>query len=304
MKINDYRIVSQTVFFVLSNLGFIGVTGLIYPFLYCYECPGADASCPIGILEHGVLGDYMLLIYLFGFIGVIGVVFGRAFCGWACPIGFLQDIFGFLTGKRIKMSEKNKWNLLRIVFLLTIIIFTFIAVVFIMKYDFLLSIIIILIPIILIPYITKLLDFRYLKYNILILTVVAVYITGTLAFTLICPIGGLTATIPTLIIYPGRYGFGRFFWVKILGVILFFILITVSYRGWCKYFCPFGALISLFNKISIIHLKIDNTCTECGLCKKVCPMNIDLTKENRSLECIECFKCVDACPHKSVHVSH
>ena len=260
MKINDYRIVSQTVFFILSNLGFIGVTGLIYPFLYCYECPGADASCPIGILEHGVLGNYMLLIYLFGFIGVIGVVFGRAFCGWACPIGFLQDIFGFLTGKKKIKGLKLKTEIEH--------------------------------------------KLRYFKYAVLVGTVVAVYITGRLAFTEICPIGGLTATIPTLIIYPGGYGFGRFFWVKILGVILFFILIAVSYRGWCKYFCPFGALIGLFNKISIVHLKVDNTCTECGLCKKVCPMNIDLTKENRSLECIECFKCVDACKNKSAHITH
>lgn len=261
MKINDYRIVSQTVFFILSNLGFIGVTGLIYPFLYCYECPGADASCPIGILEHGVLGDYMLLIYLFGFIGVIGVVFGRAFCGWACPIGFLQDIFGFFTGKKKIKGLKLKTEIEQ--------------------------------------------RLRYFKYAVLVGTVIVTYITGVLAFTQICPIGGLTATIPTLALYPSKYVFGIFFWAKMLGVVLFFILIIISYRGWCKYFCPFGALIGLFNKISIIHLKVDkNRCTECGLCKKVCPMNIDLTKDNRSLECIECFKCVDVCKNDAVRVGY
>jgi polyferredoxin len=148
-------------------------------------------------------------------------------------------------------------------------------------------------------------ELRYFKYAVLTGTVVATYITGMLAFTLICPIGGLTATIPTLALYPGKYVFGRFFWVKILGVILFFILIILSYRGFCKYFCPFGAFISFFNKISIIHLKVDkNRCTECRLCKKVCPMDIDLTKAKRSLECIGCFKCVDACPNKSVQVAH
>ncbi len=261
MRINDYRLISQTTFFILSNLGFIGMTGLVYPFLYCYACPFAGAGCPIGILEHAILGDYLLFVYLVGFIGVIGVIFGRFFCGWACPIGFLQDIFGFLfrnkkiKGLKVKPETEHK--------------------------------------------------LRYIKYFVLAGTIIGTYITGRLAFTQICPIGGLTATIPTLIIYPGKYDFGKFFWIKIFGVILFFILITVSHRGWCKYFCPFGALISLFNKISIIHLKIDeNTCTECELCKKVCPMNIDLTKEKRSLECIMCFRCVDACPHKSIHVGH
>lgn len=261
MRISDYRLISQTVFFVLANLGFIEMTGLIYPFFYCYACPFADAACPIGILEHAILGDYTLFIYLLGFIGVIGVIFGRAFCGWACPVGFLQDIFGFLFRnkkiKKIRLKPETEHKL------------------------------------------------RYSKYAVLIGTVVAVYITGTLAFTLICPIGGLTATLPTLIIYPGRYGFGRFFWVKIVGVILFFILIAISYRGWCKYFCPFGALISFFNKISIIHLKVDKEeCTKCGLCRKVCKMDIDLINDRRSPECIECFRCVDACPNKLVHVSH
>ncbi|MBU4189660.1 MAG: 4Fe-4S binding protein, partial [Candidatus Thermoplasmatota archaeon] len=178
MKISDYRLISQTVFFVLSNLGFIGITGLIYPFFYCYACPLADAACPIGILEHAVLGDYLLFVYLLGFIGVIGVIFGRFFCGWACPIGFLQDIFGFLfrnkkiKGLKVKPETEHK--------------------------------------------------LRYTKYFVLIGTIIGTYITGQLAFTLICPIGGLTATMPTLALYPGKYVFGRFFLAKMLGVVLFF----------------------------------------------------------------------------------
>ncbi len=32
------------------------------------------------------------LLYVVGFIGIIGVVTGRLVCGWICPFGFLQDL--------------------------------------------------------------------------------------------------------------------------------------------------------------------------------------------------------------------
>ena len=88
--------------FFVSNLGFIPAlkTGLIYPFFYCYGCPLASAGCPIGTLQHFVIFP-AIPFYLLGTLGLYGTVFGRAFCGWACPFGTLQDVLAvFKKGKR------------------------------------------------------------------------------------------------------------------------------------------------------------------------------------------------------------
>lgn len=70
-------------------------------------------------------------------------------------------------------------------------------------------------------------------------------------------------------------------------------------RPFCRYACPLGAFNGLFNSVSFISIKRDKeTCTECGRCSQVCPVNIDLcaTETIRSIECMRCLKCVEACP--------
>ena len=45
-------------------------------------------------------------------------------------------------------------------------------------------------------------------------------------------------------------------------------------------------------------------CVSCGKCRKVCPMNVDMTDNSRKrangTECILCLKCVDSCPQKAI----
>lgn len=250
MRLREYRLISQTVFFILSNLGFLFVTGLIYPFLYCYQCPTASASCPIGILEHAVTAP-LLLIYFFGFIGLIGIVFGRLFCGWACPIGSLQDILRNCLRQPLVYSLASLVNIIG----------------FFRKKKF---------------NIGKLAaadkKLRALKYILLILTVIISYVTGLLAFTLVCPVGGLTATLPMLAIEGERYVLGEYFWYKIVFTLGLIVLVAAILRGFCKYICPFGALIAVFNRASILKLKFNaEKCTQCKACASICPMGIDPT---------------------------
>ncbi|KAA0015320.1 hypothetical protein B6U81_00165 [Thermoplasmatales archaeon ex4484_30] len=245
-RLQKKRIASQLSFLFITNTAFIfGVTGLIYAYFYCWESPFALMACPIGVLEHAFADRiWYLLLYLAGIIGFSSILFGRAACGWACPIGFLQDL---TKGRRTKSKIDRKA--------------------------------------------------RYLKYAILAAIPPACYVTGTLAYTDICPIGGLTATLPHLAINPGGYTFTVYFFPKMIILAGFFFLIILMTRGWCRHLCPVGAMMAQFNKVSILQLEYyEEKCIKCFKCAKVCPMQINMPYERKSGECIRCGHCIDACP--------
>ncbi len=73
--------------------------GVCVPFLNCYGCPLAVMSCPIGTLQHFVIIKAVPFL-LIGFIGIIGLVIGRMFCGWLCPFGFFQEMLYKIKTKK------------------------------------------------------------------------------------------------------------------------------------------------------------------------------------------------------------
>ena len=63
-------------------------------------------------------------------------------------------------------------------------------------------------------------------------------------------------------------------------------------RPWCKYLCPYGALLGIFNLFRIIKLKRnEKTCINCKACDRVCPMNVDIStsKVISNHQCIGCL---------------
>lgn len=70
-------------------------------------------------------------------------------------------------------------------------------------------------------------------------------------------------------------------------------------RFFCRYFCPLGAFFSLVSRLRplVIHKERSN-CGPCRLCTAKCSVGIPLYSKDviRSGECINCFKCVEACP--------
>jgi len=97
---------------------------------------------------------------------------------------------------------------------------------------------------------------------------------------------------------------------NVIFVLLFAGLVIVlpfltKKRTQCSWFCPFGAFQSIFNKISIFEIKIDQArCKPCLLCQNACP-NLSLSKESVArgetlLSCMKCGACVDICPRQAV----
>ncbi len=72
-------------------------------------------------------------------------------------------------------------------------------------------------------------------------------------------------------------------------------------RAFCKYICPITVFLKPMSYFSLLRVKCDKSkCVSCGRCRRVCPMNVDVTDNSRGrengTECILCMECVKNCP--------
>lgn len=81
--------------------------------------------------------------------------------------------------------------------------------------------------------------------------------------------------------------------------LLFFSL--VSKNIWCRYLCPYGALLGLISMCSPLKItRNKDACINCGQCTKNCPSLLPVEEKIRvySPECTGCLTCVSHCPSK------
>lgn len=78
------------------------------PGLNCYSCPAASLACPIGALQ-AVGGASGFSFYVTGFLLLMGLILGRAVCGFLCPFGFLQELLHQLPGPKFKLRKPFKY---------------------------------------------------------------------------------------------------------------------------------------------------------------------------------------------------
>jgi polyferredoxin len=134
---------------------------------------------------------------------------------------------------------------------------------------------------------------RYLRYAVLAWVLSMTAVTGKLIFADIDP-------------YFALFNF----WsseLAIGGVVVLAVTLAASLvveRPFCKYACPYGAVLGIFNLFRIFGIRRNPpTCTNCKLCDRACPMNIQVsTKPGRVFDhqCISCLECTSekACPEK------
>ena len=85
--------------------------------------------------------------------------------------------------------------------------------------------------------------------------------------------------------------------VVVLGLLV--LLSVVVPWFWCRYLCPYGALLGLVSVLSPLKVRRDpDICTACGRCSQVCPsfLPVDRVRTVHAPECIGCLECVVACP--------
>lgn len=86
---------------------------------------------------------------------------------------------------------------------------------------------------------------------------------------------------------------------SLIVISVLFILSIVVRNFWCRYLCPYGALLGITSLLSPAKIKRNAaSCIDCNLCAKVCPSNIKVDKVKTVLsdECTSCLNCIDACP--------
>jgi len=230
--------------------------GICLPLLNCYACPLTTFSCPIGTLQH-FSAKHKIPFYVLGYLSLIGIVLGRMACGWICPFGLFQDLLWKLKIKKLTLPK----------------------------------------------YLPN------LKYIVLIVLVFMMpFITGDSWFSRICPWGTLEAAIPWGIWNPEIWNpntgnnayvrdlIGWLYGLKITILIIFMGLMLFYKRIFCRVLCPLGALFSLFNRFSVFRMRVDDSCTECGRCHEICPIDIKVYENPNQADCIRCLKCTD-CKH-------
>jgi len=122
VKLGNLRKITRIAAFAISNLGFFHVlkTGFVCPFLYCHGCPFAIFGCPIGVFQQFVI-DGQFPFFTVGSLGVYGMLFGRAFCSWACPFGTMHDSLNRSNAKK-KRQPKNCWYGKYVILLFTLVL--------------------------------------------------------------------------------------------------------------------------------------------------------------------------------------
>ncbi|MFH0734004.1 MAG: 4Fe-4S binding protein [bacterium] len=234
-----------------------------------YRPAGVEAFLPISALMsiyYFILTGTIHSSHPAGFFILLGVlsvslVFGKSFCSWICPIGFISELIGDFGEKIITKTFKRKFFIPKIV-------------------DYPLRAI------------------KYLLFGFFIYVIFFSMTVLSLKMFLDSPYN-LVADIKMYVFFANITKFS---------FIVVFTLFTLSIfiRGfWCRYLCPYGALLGAFSFFSLTRIRRNKiSCINCNLCTKVCSSRIKVNKVKTvySDECTMCLNCVDVCPVKDTLV--
>lgn len=281
--------------------------GLTVPTFSCYYASGRTATCVVWQLQSYMFPDYGTssfylttglerLAIAAGLLILFSIIFGRFLCGWICPFGLYMDLLTRLRKtlkiKHWTLSDRVNQGLRQARYL---IIAGFLILSFILGMRAIAGI----------ELISETELGRYLE----------------IPFCQICP------AKPLFVLAEGAMGFmdidymlsqtiGDFaltgWYLTSINLVILGVVTVSSFkirRLWCR-ICPLGGLIAIFSrfgvfkKISLIKLtKVEEKCTKCGICKRVCPPQVTEVYDEKGGDvtvssCILCFRCVEMCPYE------
>ncbi len=232
------------------------------PGLNCYSCPAASGSCPIGALQAAVGSpQYRFSYYIVGFLLLLGMLLGRAICGFLCPFGWLQELLHKIPTKKFSSRKLKPLRYL--------------------KYG-ILVVMVCMLPV-LAANDVGIGDPFFCKY----LCPQGV-LEGAIPLSLVNP--SIRAALGKL-----------FSWKLsiLLTIIVLSVLFFRPFCKWLCPLGAFYALLNRMSLFRM-QVDRDK-CVSCGQCAKACKMDVDVTKTPNHTECIRCGMCARACPTCAVH---
>jgi polyferredoxin/ferredoxin len=218
---------------------------------------------------------------------VITVLLGRVFCGWACPLGTLNNIVGALKKQQPDKPGRN-WYRIKYYILTGILA----------SAAFTLQPVGILDPLSLLIRSLSVSVYPLFNYGVR-----AVFDT----IYAISPLGLAVVSEPVYAVLKKTIlSFDQSFYNQGVFIGLLFVVVLglnlVEKRFWCKYLCPLGAFLGILSRFSWLKRSVSEGCTECGACAGVCQGNAAPDeKENwKDTECLYCWNCDDVCPANAV----
>ncbi len=221
-------------------------------------------------IQSGYSVFYLNIIIPLLILCILLIILARAWCGWLCPVGFIQDLMMHLRRLfRIPYKELN---------------FTTIKVLDRTKFA-ILFVVLVLVFMVSLPCGTGL---------------------GCYSAELANPYEQFCPARPMFVIFQQFLGWEP--WstglppIGLSVLAVFFVMSFIVRKFWCR-LCPIGAINSFFNKHGLLTLQKDGSkCTKCRICLRACPMDIEEIYEEKgktnisSKECVHCYRCVELCP--------
>ena len=267
--IQKYRFIVQAVFALLCI--WIGVEFYLFNrylesggvAAFFHRPPGVDGFLPIS----SFMSFYLFIttgeihyahpagLFIFMAIILVSFVFGKAFCSWLCPVGFIAEMVGDFGERIYKKLFKRRIHLPSWI-------------------DY------------------PLRSLKYLLLGFLFYSVFFLMSTLAIQAFLDSPYN----LVADLKMY---YFFADISQTGLLILAALFMLSIFIRNFWCRFLCPYGALLGLVSFLSPNKLKRNPvSCIDCGLCAKACPSYLKVDRVNTVIsdECNTCLSCVDICP--------
>jgi polyferredoxin len=234
---------------------------------------------------------------------IMPIVLGRFFCGWLCPFGLYMDAITLIR-KALKVRYRNLPDKLNK---------------FLHNFRYVLLLFFLIVPFILslteppppgsAALMALLFAGLFRPLGVLLGPVIPLIVpwVGPLE------IGGVYFSYPYVqdVIFYSNGIFSEIF-VTITALIFVALTFVGSFfvrRVWCR-FCPTGSSIAILNRFKgfkwapVLHLdKDEEKCTKCGICKRVCPVQVTEVYEQKGGKittsmCMLCTRCVEMCPYE------